>query len=141
MSEIKISIGVPHFSFRTSEEGALVSEFVLTDPTQQMPLYVFNQSEFQVGLKLFANGIEKESFELSPHSEQHALIITCLAEFKNMADNEIVVWIERTQPVTIKTEIYFQNQLQGSYDTIFRFAEVGKEVSWIEAFERSVKKE
>ena len=88
----------------------------LIDPSQQVPLWIFNFSDYSVKVKLFADGRAKQGYTLGPHddnaestggdgsSQISALILVCRPEFENMSDNPMVVFFRPNQVRTIKAE-------------------------------------
>lgn len=136
-----IGMIIPFFSRPTSEPGL----FELVDPSQQMHLWIFNFSSHSFTVRLWADGVEKQSYTLGPGTKEarvigcdgssqiQALILTCLPEFQNLADNPIVVILTGETAKEIKAE--FQDQVTGEKTPLtsrFRFASPENAVPWDE---------
>jgi hypothetical protein len=117
-----------------AEDGTPVME--LEDPSQQIPLWAFNQMDRAVKLELFADGVPKQTVILPPKAYQQVLIMTCLPEFHNMAGNPMVAWFERTGCVRIKARFSLPEDPENSAEAqvIYKFVPVGQEVSWMTKF-------
>lgn len=124
-----------------AEDGTLVME--LEDPSQQIPLWAFNQMDRAVRLELFADGTPKQTVILPPGAHQQVLIMTCLPEFRGMAENEIVAWFERTGAVRIKAVFSLPDDPSNTAEAevIYKFVPVGEEVSWMTAFRDMTERE
>lgn len=137
-----VGITVPMFS-KPVEGG-----FQLCDPSQQMPLLAFNFSPFEVECRLWADGVEKQSYTLGVHdpnaksmgadgdSQINALIFisgTANPQFAGMGNQPMVVVFHESDWVEIKAQFTVKRTGQAiELLAKFRFAPPGQEVNYIE---------
>ena len=105
---------VPYFSRPVEGEAGLME---LVDPTQQMPLWLYNFLSVEVKAQIWVDDVEKQTLTLGPYQDEpkalgssesfyqaHGLILTCLPEFQNLASQPVVAWFPRDATIAVKVE-------------------------------------